>query len=95
MTHTKAPITAEDTIRSWAGAVAACDIEAVCYADPLLVFDVVGQLQRERFIAGRGRTSFFLGMAEPGSSRCASFPFTPAATSPLPPASWTAAAPKA
>lgn len=47
MTHTKAPITAEDTIRSWAGAVAACDIEAVCYADPLLVFDVVGQLQRE------------------------------------------------
>ncbi|MDX0010021.1 hypothetical protein RWA06_31810 (plasmid) [Sinorhizobium meliloti] len=46
MTHTKAPITAEDTIRSWAGAVAACDIE-LCYADPLLVFDVVGQLQRE------------------------------------------------
>ena len=41
--------TAEDTIRSWACAVAARDIEAVmtCYADPLLVFDVVGPLQRE------------------------------------------------
>lgn len=97
MTHTKAPITAEDTIRSWAGAVAACDIEAVCYADPLLVFDVVGQLQREGKALYRRawEDEFFLGMAEPGSSRCASFPFTPAATSPLPPASWTAAAPKA
>lgn len=49
MTQTKIPLTAEDTIRAWAGAVAARDIEAVmaCYADPLLVFDVVGPLQRE------------------------------------------------
>lgn len=41
--------TAEDTIRSWAAAVAARDIEAVmaCYAEPLLVFDVVGPLQRQ------------------------------------------------
>lgn len=95
MTHTKAPITAEDTIRSWAGAVAACDIER-------LLRGPVARLRRGGAIAARGlgalspgRTSFFLGMAEPGSSRCASFPFTPAATSPLPPASWTAAAPKA
>jgi ketosteroid isomerase-like protein len=48
MTRTKTMLTAEDTIRSWAAAVAAREIEAVmiCYADPLLVFDVVGPLQR-------------------------------------------------
>ena len=41
--------TAEQTIRKWGAAVAARDIEAVmaCYADPLLVFDVVGPLRRE------------------------------------------------
>lgn len=44
----KTMLTARDTIRSWAAAVAARQIEAVmaCYADPLLIFDVVGPLQR-------------------------------------------------
>ncbi|EHK74539.1 hypothetical protein SM0020_28285 [Sinorhizobium meliloti CCNWSX0020] len=49
MTQTKAPLTAEDTIQAWVAAVAARDIEAVMtgYADPLLVFDVVGPMERE------------------------------------------------
>ncbi|WP_234837656.1 hypothetical protein [Sinorhizobium meliloti] len=78
MAQTKTPLTAEDTIRAWAAAVAARDIEAdmACYVDPLLVFDVVGPLQREGKV-------------------CASLPFIRATTSPLAPASWTAAAPKA
>ncbi len=40
---------AERTIRDWAAAVGRRDIEGVmrCYTEPLLVFDVVGPLQRE------------------------------------------------
>lgn len=40
---------AEETIRNWVEAVAVRDIEALMasYADPLLVFDVVGPVQRE------------------------------------------------
>ncbi len=40
---------AEDRVRTWAAAVAMRDIDAVMasYADPLLVFDVVGPTQRK------------------------------------------------
>lgn len=94
MTHTKAPITAEDTIRSWAGAVAACDIEAVCYADPLLVFDVVGQLQREGKALYRRAWEDEFFPWHGGTGKFALRELSVHA-SPLPPASWTAAAPKA
>ncbi len=98
MTQTKAPLTAEDTIQAWVAAVAARDIEAVMtgYADPLLVFDVVGPMEREGKALYRWawEDEFFPWHAKPERSRCASLPSTPAVTSPLPPASWTAAEPK-
>ncbi|WP_234826021.1 hypothetical protein [Sinorhizobium meliloti] len=99
MAQTKTPLTAEDTIRAWAAAVAARDIEAVMafYADPLLVFDMVGPLQREGKALYRRAwvDEFFPWHGGTGKFAVASLPFIRATTSPLAPASWTAAAPKA
>ncbi|WP_234841773.1 hypothetical protein [Sinorhizobium meliloti] len=98
MTQTKAPLTAEDMIQAWAAAVAARDIKAVMtgYADPLLVFDVVGPMQREGRALYRWawEDEFFPWHGGTGTFALRELASTPAVTSPLPPASWTAAEPK-